>query len=72
MRNKNNCMKAIFIESDDSSNIKLLLELDKKLNLRTHILSAEEKEDIALAKAILEEETGEYLTEQEILKKLNE
>lgn len=65
-------MKAIFIESDDSSNIKLLLELAKKLNLRTHILSAEEKEDIALAKAILEEETGEYLTEQEILKKLNE
>ena len=61
-------MKAIFIESDDSSNIKLLLELTKKLNLRTHILGSEEKEDIALAKAILEEESGEYMTEDDIRK----
>lgn len=65
-------MKAIFIESDDSSNIKLLLDLAKKLNMKTRILSAEEKEDIALAKAILEEESGEYLTEDKIRKSLNE
>jgi len=65
-------MKAIFIESDDSSNIKLLFELARKLNVKTHILSAEEKEDFALAKAILQEESGEYLTEEEIRKKLNE
>lgn len=65
-------MKAIFIESDDSSNIKLLLELAKKLNLKTLILSAEEKEDIAVAKAILEEESGEYMTEEDIRKTLNE
>lgn len=65
-------MKAIFIESDEPSNIKLLIELAKKLNVKIRVLSAEEKEDIALARAILEEESGEYLTEDEILKNLNE
>ncbi len=72
LRNKNNCMKALFIESNDSSNIKLLFELARKLNVKAHILSDEEKEDIALAKAILQEESGKYLTEEEIRKSLNE
>lgn len=63
-------MKAIILESDNSSDIRLLIELAKKLNIRAKILSSEEKEDIALANAILQEESGEYLTEAELLNKL--
>jgi hypothetical protein len=65
-------MKAIILESDNSSNIRLLVELAKKLNIRAKILSSEEKEDIALANAILQEESGEYLTEEELINKLAE
>jgi hypothetical protein len=65
-------MKAIILESDNSSDIRLLVELAKKLNIRAKILSSEEKEDIALANAILQEESGEYLTEEELINKLAE
>lgn len=65
-------MKAIILESDNSSDIRLLIELAKKLNIRAKILSSEEKEDIALVNAILQEESGEYLTEEELLNKLAE
>lgn len=65
-------MKAIILESNNSSDIKLLVELAKKLNIRTKILSSEEKEDIALANAMLQEESGKYLTEEELLNKLAE
>jgi hypothetical protein len=59
-------MKAIVLESKNSSDIRLLVELAKKLNIRAKILSSEEKEDIALANAMLQEESGEYLTEEEL------
>lgn len=65
-------MKAIILESDNSSDIRLLVELAKKFNILAKILSSEEKEDIALANAILQEESGEYLTEKELLNKLTE
>lgn len=65
-------MKAIILESKNSSDIRLLVELAKKLNIRAKILSSEDKEDIALANAILQEESGEYLTEEELINKLEE
>jgi len=65
-------MKAIILESNNSSDIRLLIELAKKLKIRAKILSSEEKEDIALANAILQEESGEYLTEEELKNKLAE
>lgn len=65
-------MKAIILESENSSDIRLLVELAKKLNIRAKILSSEEKEDIALANAMLQEESGEYLTEEELINKLAE
>lgn len=65
-------MKAIILESNNSSDIRLLVELAKKLNIRTKILSSEEKEDIALANAMLQEESGKYLTEEELVNKLAE
>ncbi len=54
-------MKAIILGSDNSADIRLLVELAKKLNIRAKILSSEEKEDNALANAMLHEESGEYL-----------
>jgi hypothetical protein len=65
-------MKAIILEGNNSSDIRLLVELAKKLNIRAKILSSEDKEDIALANAILQEESGEYLTEEELINKLEE
>lgn len=61
-------MKAIILESDNPSDIRLLMELAKKLKIRAKILSSEEKGDIALANAMLQEESGEYLTEEELMK----
>ncbi len=65
-------MKAIILESDNTSDIRLLVELAKKLNIRAKILSSEEKEDIALANVMLQKESGEYLTEEELITKLAE
>ena len=65
-------MKAIIVESRDSSNLKLLLELARKLNIKTQILSIEEQEDFAMANAILKEESGEYISNEELQKRLSE
>jgi hypothetical protein len=64
-------MKTIILEGNDISNLKLILELAHKLNLKAQIINSEEKEDLALGKAILEEETGEYLTKEDLFKELS-
>jgi hypothetical protein len=63
-------MKAIFIETDDSSNLRLLLKLANKLKVKTKILKNEELEDIALANALIQGEKGEYLTDIELITNL--
>ena len=63
-------MKTILLEGDDVTVMKLIIELAQKLKLKVRILNAEEKEDFALANAMVKEETGEYLSQEELLKEL--
>jgi hypothetical protein len=63
-------MKTIIIEGSDISNMKLILELAQKLNFKTHVLNSEEREDLALGNAMVQEETGEYITSDDLLKEL--
>jgi hypothetical protein len=63
-------MKTIIIEGSDISNLKLIIELAQKLNFKTHVLNSEEREDLALGNAMVQEETGEYITSDDLLKEL--
>lgn len=64
-------MKTIIIEGGDLSNMKLIVELAQKLNFKTHILNLEEREDFALGNAMVQEETGEYITSVDLLNELS-
>jgi hypothetical protein len=64
-------MKTIILEGNDLSNMKLIVELAQKLNFKAHILNVEEREDVALGNAMVQEETGEYITSDELLKELS-
>jgi len=63
-------MKTLIIEGSDISNLKLIIELAQKLNFKTHVLNSEEREDLALGNAMVQEETGEYITSDDLLKEL--
>jgi hypothetical protein len=64
-------MKTIILEGSDLSNMKLIVELAQKLNFKAHILNLEEREDLALGNAMVQEETGEYITSDDLLKELS-
>jgi len=63
-------MKTIILEGSDLSNMKLIVELAQKLNLKAQIINSEEREDLALGNAMVQEETGEYITSEDLLKEL--
>jgi hypothetical protein len=64
-------MKTIILEGSDLSNMKLIVELAQKLNFKAHILNLEVREDLALGNAMVQEETGEYITSDDLLKELS-
>lgn len=64
-------MKTILLEGNDLTNMKLIVELARKLNVKTHILDSEAREDLALGNAMVQEETGEYINSDDLLKELS-
>ena len=64
-------MKTIILEGSDLSNMKLIVELAQKLNLKAQIINSEEREDLAPGNAMVQEETGEYITSEDLLKELS-
>lgn len=64
-------MKTVILEGSDISKVKLILELAHKLNLKARILNSDEREDLALGNAMVKDESGEYLTQEELLKELS-
>lgn len=54
-------MKTLVIRVDNNSSLKLFLDLAKKLRFQTHILSANQKEDIALLAMMNERSKEESL-----------
>jgi hypothetical protein len=63
-------MKVI-ITGSSKKDIQLLVSIAEKMGLKTKILADEEIEDIWLAKANKEGETGEHLDTKVFLKSLN-
>ncbi|MDD3741380.1 MAG: hypothetical protein PHH30_09070 [Bacteroidales bacterium] len=64
-------MEAIIIYPGDKSNLKILIELAKKLKLKSKTLSAEALEDLGLIEAIDEGRETPFVSKENIIKSLN-
>ena len=64
-------MQTAILKSESLPDLKLLLELAKKLGIKSKILSVNEIEEIGLANAIKVGQTGEYIDTNEFLQKLS-
>ena len=54
-------MEAVILNSDSKSDMKLLLDLARKIGINARILSETEIEDIGLVNAIQQGETDEFI-----------
>lgn len=63
-------MQAAILNSESESDFSLILELAKKLDVRTTILTNEDIEEIGLANAMKIGETGENVDITQFLEKL--
>ena len=63
-------MEAVLLNSDSKSDMKLLLELAKKIGIRARVITESELEDIGLINAIRQGRTEKYIDNESFLKKL--
>jgi hypothetical protein len=63
-------MKTAIIHSNSESDFKLLIDLAKKIGIKTQVLSATDSEELGLAEAIQHGRTRKYTDTGEFLKKL--
>ena len=63
-------MKTAILSSESDADLKLLVELANKLGIKASVLSEEDAEDLAIAYAIKQGKTGEYLDTEDFLKNL--
>lgn len=63
-------MKTIVVTPKNENDFEFLTALLNKLKYEPKVLYDEEKEDMGLLKAMLEEKKGEYVSESEIMKAL--
>lgn len=63
-------MQTAIINSNSKSDLKLLLDLAKKIGVQTKVLTQAEIEEIGLVAAIKQGRTGEYVDTDSYLKKL--
>jgi len=63
-------MDVIVIEPSNESNLRLLVELAKKLGSKVSTLEKEEAEDIALLSLMKKERTGKNVSRSTIMNKL--
>ncbi len=65
-------METIIINTKNSGNAKLILELVKKIGETGRVLTKSEQEDFLLGELMLEEKTGEKVSKSSILKTLQQ
>jgi hypothetical protein len=65
-------MAAIVIRSKSTTNLKLLMELAKRLGESASALSDEQLEDLSLGFLMKKEKTGKNVSREAIMKKLRE
>ena len=63
-------MEGALLHTNSEKDLKLILQLAKKLGISTKKLTEEEIEDIGLSKAMSEGKTGEHVDTEEYLKEL--
>ena len=63
-------MEAVVLHSSSKTDIKLLVELAKKIGITVKYLYEEDKEDIGLSNAIKKGRTGQLVETSSFLKKL--
>ncbi len=63
-------MESIIININNKKDAKFFAELAHKLGFSSRVLTAEEKEDIALVKAIEEGKKGAYVKRETVMKAL--
>ncbi|TVR78548.1 MAG: hypothetical protein EA412_08935 [Chitinophagaceae bacterium] len=63
-------MKSAIFTSESDKDLKLLLELAKKLGIKTKVLSKEEYEDLGLKLAMDKGKIGEFVDTEKFLKSL--
>lgn len=63
-------MEGAILHTDSDQDLKLILQLAKKLGISTRRLSKDEIEDYGLSLAISEGKTGEYIDTDEFLNEL--
>jgi hypothetical protein len=63
-------MQTALLTGSSKAEFSLLIELAKKLGIKTTLLSEDELEDMGLAKAMKEGRTGEFVNTESFLKRL--
>jgi hypothetical protein len=63
-------MKTLIVTPKDEKDFEFLSSLLKRLGYSTKVLYDDEKEDLGLLKAMLEEKKEDYVPEEEIMKAL--
>lgn len=63
-------MDTLIINTKDSANAKLILELVKRIGEKGKILSQTQQEDVLMGNIMMEEKTGKTVSRNTIMKKL--
>lgn len=63
-------MKSAILTSESKKDLQLLIDLAKKIGVKTRVLTDEQLEDIGLVKAIKEGRTGTYVDADKFLNNL--
>ena len=63
-------MKTAILQSNSEFDLKLLLDLAKKIGIKTKVLSNEDMEELGLVQAIHDGRTSEYVDTDDFIKKL--
>lgn len=63
-------MESVIISGNSKKDIRLLVALAQKMGVKTKFLTKDDIEDFALANAIKEGETGEFIDTDDFLKSL--
>jgi hypothetical protein len=71
LNRKNLIMNGIIISTDDKGEIKLFVQLAKRLGIKSKVLSEEEMLDLGLLTAMKEDRKSDYVSKEEIDKILN-
>ena len=63
-------MESLVIDIKSKKDLKFFAELAQKMGFKAHVLSLDEKEEIALGNAIKEGAKGDYVSKNAVLKAL--